>query len=280
MPEPLCVSWYRNQKLDLARFDCAAALDGIQNNTAFLAQIRNDPDFFTVAFPSMELETASANYSALYEEPELTKRALTLYVSILHRLGFRLYDPVAGTFDVLSRKDGFAEVLPIELFEDADRLLLYGLLIDRVLRALVLIGFPHYSIYLHNAIYRLYLQDNNYVARTWMVERLRGMTEDLILLDGQHRKAGPDAPRFIQWIQTWRSNDFRKEFRARESQAEHQQRPIRHEGASQNIIKFCDHGVYMRTGSVHGSDQKMFKCQIEVQRPASGHACKQRYPCR
>jgi hypothetical protein len=232
-----------------------------------------------VAFPRQVLENTSNDYSALYTDPELTRRALTLYVVILHRLGFRLFDSVSGSFDLLSRKDGYADFLPHELFENKQVLHDHGQLLERVLRSLVLIGFPHYTIYLHNCIHRLHLGNDKLVSTGWMSARLDYMTEDLILLDRQHKESG-SGDNFIEWIQSWRSNDFRKEFQSPEGVDEYKQKPITFIGSNKNNILFCDHGVYMRTAVVPGSSQKMFLCQIEVQKAGSGYSCDKKYPCR
>lgn len=277
MSEAACVAWYRNWPNDAFKHTYASALDGVLNNPTFLAQIRRDHRFFEAAFPTQALDTASKDYSALYTEPELTKRALTLYTLILHRFGFKLYDPQDGSFVVLEQRDNFTDVSALELLSNKVTLQENGTLLERVLRSLVLIGYPHYTIYLHNTLHRLFLAHDTWPTKGWMLERLNGMVEDLIMLDKQHKKAGTET-RFSLWLKTWRRNDFRLEMVAREHKPSLQQQPI--EIGARKAIHFCEHGVYMRTAQVNGSSQKMFLCLIEVQQPGTGHACSEKYACR
>jgi len=255
---------------------------GVENTPTFLTQIRTDEKFFEVAFPSIMRHVLSGgDFSELFTDKELTTRVLTLYVSILHRMGFRLYDPVSGSFDLLTRKNGFAEVLPDEIFRNKGAMDLFGPILEQIMRSLVLLGFGHYTIFLHNAIHRLYLENPAYgLTKSWLTNRFACISADLIYLSEQRQKEGSTSVPFSEWVQSWRSTEFKALLMSPEGDVLTQEAlKYTPPGGAMNIIKFCSHGVYMRTIG-GGNSSKMFNCIIEVQNPGSDYKCNAKYACR
>lgn len=285
------ILFYKNIKVPSFEHTYEEVLTELEGNSTFLAQLRTNPNFLGLAFPTLGMVKANVDFSLLFIDKELTTRVFSLYVMILHRLGIKLYDAPTGRFEWLTMKDGFAEIVPDDIFKSKVAIQENGIILELILRAFPLMGFMNCATYIHNAIYKRIIRTevDPFARNEWFNKsRLANITEDLIYLEENRKddleaKTTPLIP-FTDWILGWRALAFKaglKSVHTAEDVIAHKQKAINHQqkDGPRNVINMCEHGVYMRPAQQPGSTRKKFVCVIQAQSPSNPAACDKEYPC-
>jgi len=105
--------------------------------------------------PSEELEQGgTVDYSPIRTDAEVARRFHAVAIGLLHRLGFKLSNPLTGTFEMLEERDTLALRLHSDIFNDIAGLARERLV--RIMESLAVCGFFPYAAQIYNSVAKLY----------------------------------------------------------------------------------------------------------------------------